>query len=553
MIAALLIALIAQQPQRDTRPAPAAATGRISGTISSADAQPRPLRRVLVTLNGSALTTPRSVVTSDDGSFVFDRVPVGRYTVSAVKGGYLSMDYGATRSGRPGLPVQVSADHPPTLAWRLPRGAVITGTVTDADGLPAQGIAVTALVNRYLGPAGERRRMAAGVSVGPTDDRGVYRIFGLPEGDYVIAAQAQTRQVGLPGAQVRTVSGGALSERSLVMSQVFHPGVTAVANATHVAVRTGEERSGIDVQLQYVPLATVSGSVSSTAGPNPVVIVMGRADEVPGFNPVLTARAAADGTYTFDRVPPGQYTLFAATANAYASADVAVNGDDLANVSMSFQPALTISGLIVFDGDRPAPDLPALLRLPVPVSLATANAARALPAVRIENGRFFIDGAFPGPYRLNGVIPGTRTPVGAWWLKSLVVNGRDLLDAPLDLRQNTDDAVVTFSDKASDVAGTVKDAQGSPAGGVFVVACTTDRAAWFVNSRRVVGVRADAQGRYSIRNLPPGEYRLVATTDLEPGEWFDPSTLERLLPAAGSITVTGVDKQAYDLVIRDRP
>ena len=131
-----------------------------------------------------------------------------------------------------------------------------------------------------------------------------------------------------------------------------------------------------------------------------------------------------------------------------------------------------------------------------------------------------------------------------------MVNGRDMLDAPLDLREGTDAAVATFSDQASEVSGTVKDAGGTAAADTVVVIFTTDRAGWFFNSRRVVGLRADRDGRYTIRNLPPGDYRIVAATDLEQGEWFDPSVLERLLAAAAPLTIGGTERMTRDLVVR---
>ena len=56
----------------------------------------------------------------------------------------------------------------------------------------------------------------------------------------------------------------------------------------------------------------------------------------------------------------------------------------------------------------------------------------------------------------------------------------------------------------------------------MVIAFSTDRGSWFFNSRRIAAVRADAQGRYSLRNLPPGAYFVLQTDELEHGEWFDP-------------------------------
>ncbi|HYT67695.1 MAG TPA: carboxypeptidase-like regulatory domain-containing protein [Vicinamibacterales bacterium] len=152
------------------------------------------------------------------------------------------------------------------------------------------------------------------------------------------------------------------------------------------------------------------------------------------------------------------------------------------------------------------------------------------------------DGAIPGAYRVRGNIQGVRAPIGGWWLKSLVVGGRDILDAPLDLRASADDGVATFSDRASELSGAVTTAQSSPSPDAYVVAFSTDRSTWFMNSRRVAGVRVDRDGRYTIRNLPPGEYRVAATTDIDQGEWFDPAVLDRLLAVGVPVTVAGAEK-----------
>ena len=573
MIAALALAAVMTQgqlPARDTRPAPAVGTATVTGIVVSADPQPRPLRRARVTLNGQGLTMGRTAITSDDGSFSFDRLPAGRFTLAATKDGYVAMSYGATRTGRPGTGVQVAEGQAVRVSLSLPRGAVITGTIVDVDGLPAQGIAVTALAHRYVGAQGEQRYLATGMPpLAVSDDRGVYRIFGLPAGDYVVAAQPQQRQVGLPGAEVRTITRGVVSEKGLILSQVFHPAATEVGRASRVTLRAGEERSGIDIQLQYVSLATISGIVSTASGWNPANLTMARTDEVPGFEPVRSARADADGRFTFNAVPPGQYRILARSTAAspvttsgsplivppgnsqVALADVTVDGEDVTNVSFSLQSEFTIAGRVAFEGERPPPPL-ADLRVSVPVSLTIANAGLAVPQVRLESGGTFrAEGIVPGLYRTFGSLQGLRAPIGAWWLKSLVVNGRDILDAPLDLRQGADDAVITFTDRASEIAGTLKDAQGAPVPEAYVVAFSTDRSAWFFNSRRIAAVRPGRDGQFSIRNLPPGEYRLVAAVDLDQGEWFDPLVLERLLPSAAAITIAGVERKVWDIVVRN--
>ena len=65
----------------------------------------------------------------------------------------------------------------------------------------------------------------------------------------------------------------------------------------------------------------------------------------------------------------------------------------------------------------------------------------------------------------------------------------------------------------------------------------------------MAGVQTDASGRYSIRNLPPGDYLVATSDDLEPYEWFDPAVLERLTPDATRITMGEDETKSLDLVI----
>src|SRR4029079_18004914 len=125
------------------------------------------------------------------------------------------------------------------------------------------------------------------------------------------------------------------------------------------------------IQLQYVPLATISGLAPASVGWNPAFLTMARTDEQPGFDPVRTARADADGRFTITGVPPGQYRILARSTAAspvttsgspsivaagntqVGFADLVVDGEDVSNVSFSPQSSMTIAGRVAFEGERP--------------------------------------------------------------------------------------------------------------------------------------------------------------------------------------------------------
>src|SRR4051812_36173082 len=106
MIAAFVFAVLLQTP-RDLRavvtPAGSAAIG---GVVTTGDAVARtPLRRAIVTVSGTAIL-PRQVATDEQGRFVFEELPPGRFTLTVEKGGYLKTYVGSRRPGKPpSLPI----------------------------------------------------------------------------------------------------------------------------------------------------------------------------------------------------------------------------------------------------------------------------------------------------------------------------------------------------------------------------------------------------------------------------------------------------------------
>ena len=69
--------------------------------------------------------------------------------------------------------------------------------------------------------------------------------------------------------------------------------------------------------------------------------------------------------------------------------------------------------------------------------------------------------------------------------------------------------------------------RGAPA--YFILVFSADRQHWTAGSRRVSMTRPATDGAFIAKGLPPGEYFVAALTDLEPGEWNDPTLLEQLV------------------------
>jgi hypothetical protein len=349
----------------------------------------------------------------------------------------------------------------------------------------------------------------------------------------------------------------------VAFAPVFYPGTTRASQARLITVGPGEERTAIDVELDYVPVARIGGTVIGAGGassqayvrlvPDPQETLAGQS----GFRGITTS---PDGTFAFDNVPPGRYVLAAraspdgATALHYdaaralwASTELVIDGQDILNVVLSPVPGITLEGRLVFRGHRPPPRLSELRGLGLPL---TSRVVPGSPmAVIAGDGRFSVYGMPAGTYWPD-FQAGIRSPLGAWWLKSIVIEGREMLDAPLDLRNSSTGATVTFGDTASDLRGRVVNAAGEPGVNRTVVVFPADRAGWFFNSRRIAAVPVDGEGRYVVRNLPAGDYLIVARPDLDQFEWFNPLTLEKLASSAAKLTIREDEAVTLDIQVR---
>jgi hypothetical protein len=577
----------AQQP-RDNRPRLGIGTGAISGVVLNASSDRAPLRRVRVTVNSVEIEYARTVLTGDDGRFEFGGLPPGRYVLVAAKEGYVTTSAGAQRLGRPGN-IELAAGASARVDLALSRGAVITGRVQMPNGEAAQGIAMVVLRHEISAPLGERRLVQAlPVSV-ETDDRGEYRVYGLAPGTYYVRAQPRFQMV--PGAdeglhiptaaEIRAALAEVKTEltsprpgmpprprpapvavadnrRGVTLAPIYFPGTSIPGRATPIAVQAAEIRSGVDIDLEYVSLSTVSGFVSVPPDTNRVVLSISSSEKVAGaFS--RTTSAGQDGGFAFRGVPPGPYALTARvlpvsgrsnipTSSYWGTTDIVVSGEDLAGVTLALQPGLTIAGRIAFTAEDP-PDLAAIFAASLQMQALNATFATNafLPPIRFDGQSFRIDGVVPGTYRFSTVPRGIHAPIGRWWLKSFTMNGREMLDQALEIRENSGDAMLTFSDVASELSGHVHYASGIPVREEMVIVFSTDPRHWFHGSRRIAAVRPTESGRYAVRNLPAGDYFIATTGELAQGEWYVPEELKALSRGAVVVRIGRDERVVQDV------
>ena len=566
----------------------------------------RPIPGVVVTPAGSAATAPAGALppralTNGQGLFILRDLRKGAVFLTATKNGYANATYNQRRPGGSGHSIPINDGQRITdVELRMWRNSSISGTVVDEAGDPVVGVRVQAFPRRFV--AG-RKRYSPGTTA-TTDDRGMYRLANLEPGDYAVGVTST--QVAVPNEVMDVffgASGGAGERRRLEVSRelnaigsaivpagsqyalavgeqtfmlapgtavpqpqpgtalavypsVFYPAAATIGEATAIAVRSGDERGAIDLQLHPVRTARVTGTVMAPDGPAANVgvrLVPTGSNDLPTPLDVATTLTNGSGGFTFPAVPIGQFVLHVLRpprqpvstdgthmsvtpggtitirgappsagppppppvpldATLWARIPLAVGEAGLEGVIVSLAQGPRVSGRVEFEGTGDKPTDSALTGIRINLDPADGSrlgdATMAFQAGRPEeDGTFRTFGVPPGQYVLRA------NPPSGWSLKGAFLNGRDLSDLPFDLEtKDLTGVVLTFTDRPSSIAGNVRNGPAADPGAV-VIAFPTDTSAWASRGafpRRVRTARADLEGAYTITAMVPGEYYVAA-------------------------------------------
>ena len=186
-----------------------------------------------------------------------------------------------------------------------------------------------------------------------------------------------------------------------------------------------------------------------------------------------------------------------------------------------------------------------------------AEGSSAWPCARPAPGnmQMHMNGGNDTDFQLAGMSGPTRVDVegvpDGWAVKAILLDGEDVTDAPFDLSGKTGTLRVVMTDRLTSLSGTVQSDRTSRDHNVIVFA--DDATKWTSPSRFVRTIRADADGRFQIRGLPPGERYLVAALDyLEDGEEQDRQLLERLRTRATSVTLGDGEQRSIQVDVTTR-
>ena len=350
------------QPGREaTRDRPQARTGTaaIRGRVINATTG-TPVRRASIQASylmeqgrGEVESSGRSVTTDDNGAFELSGLAGGRWTLRASKTGYVEQQFGQRSAFATTDPITLAEGQRFVADFRLSRGGAISGRVVDEFGDPLAGANVSAL--RLQSSSEGMRTTRTGTSV-PSDDTGAYRIYGLPPGQYYVSINdpSAARMVvltspdsnafqieGQININAEFVTAGRVSfangERTTTSyAPTYYPGTANVTEAQRLTLALGEEQSGINLTIVPVRAARITGRVMGSNGMPLRAQVSLTSPMGQGFAPTGGRNgSAADGTFTLNNIPPGDYTLnvlgpnIGAAPPEVAALPLVVSGQDI--------------------------------------------------------------------------------------------------------------------------------------------------------------------------------------------------------------------------------
>jgi protocatechuate 3,4-dioxygenase beta subunit len=557
----------------------------ISGVVVlQDDGGDRPVRKAVVSLRCAEPRVQRSFVTDESGGFLFAELPACRYSITAAKPAFVTLGYGATRPDRPGTPLTLGAGQEAKVTLKLLPGAVIAGTIRNRDGEPMPYAAVQ--VMRYGIVSGLRQLQMVTNGLQIADARGMYRVYGLPPGEYAVGASAAlARTQSMTQITARDVESALQASRTrqpvaddgsgqtppvVGYATVFFPSTTNPAEAVLVNVDAGEEQNGVDIAMSLERLSRIRLTVVSADGQPPATTQV-RIVTPHGYtgliSPVTFAAATtAGGRVELVPLPPGPYTLAVsgtmqpvptgqpgggiATDSSrvlgfpeWALVPVTAAGADQ-ELTVRLERGKTLTGRVVFDGASPPIEYKGVsIGLFGPTIAGVVVQPRPQPVS--ADGVFALDGIVPAAYR---VIAGSP-PLKGWQIASAIVNGQDAADRPVEISTDVSDVVVTFTDKVAELTGRLQTALGRAAPDYHIIVFATDRSYWLWGSRRSISIRPGTDGTFRTTSLPAGEYFIAAVTDVQQNEWALPEFLETLVAGAAQVSLKLGERTVQDLRI----
>ncbi len=542
-----------QNAQRQTAGKESRSATRIRGRVITEGGRPVSDASIMVfpvniagNMQGAVTSLLRPVTSDADGKFELTSLRPGAYSVWASSPGYVLSDQDSKAFYRPG----------DTATLTLVKGGVVTGKVTNSSGDPVVGALVRAIKVREAndkpvrvrGDIGSQIAESLAVTLGPfkTDDRGIYRIYGLAPGYYQVAAGGRSGQ-GFSLGGANAYDGDA---------PTYHPSST-METAADVTVLAGEEAANIDIRYRENRGHSIGGTVTVSAGPAPqaITVLLTRAGN--GVGEATAIVMAGRDHFGFDTLLDGEYVVSAMgtsenmamaagsegiTASVSQPRRVTVRGADVSGINLVVEPLASIAGRIVLEPLQDAKQK-ALCKdvRPVPIegTVISVRGERKETAVDPfsgplgafkdttpnEKGEFIISLIRPGTHRLDVQLPAELLYVKAITLPQSDPKAKPIDAAKSGVKLQSGDKikglVVTMIEGAARLSGKVViGADNKPPEAKMTVHLVPAEPEAAEDVLRYFEADVSTDGSFTLTNLAPGQYWLVGreTSDAEHAE-----------------------------------
>jgi hypothetical protein len=598
LAAVVLLALLpgAAVAQRRRLPAPTAATQIPTFTVKGRvvfDDSDRPVRRTQIGLFQlpSSRSTERTSVTDRDGRFVIEDVPTGAYFAMVNSPGIISplafmtlTDKGPSenfdlKSIREYCTEIIVDGSNVNVTVHARRGGAVSGKVTYSDGEPAIDVQVA-----VIRPNGKKSaRVLTGINAAAlmslrTDDRGRYRVAGLPPGEYIVsAAEANTSQNSRRGPDA--FFSGLFGSDALLVT--YYGGGSLRDDAIKLEVTAGSETSDIDITLLDSTPHTVRGSVIAKldrvplAGatlsvrlPDMATWFGGDAQQISTDSEgIWVLDGVPDGTYVLSVEPPSGFPVPGADPNSDITFDddglplqknvptrkfvrreieITVSGGDLVVEPIALAEGASISGNVEWpqkadDNSRQYAQI--TWRYEGESNESYNNSTGT------SGDEFAVEGIRAGKVYLNANPGyGGGSTDNDLYVKSITLNGVDLRQKPLTISEGQSIKNVRIVIAQNPAKGGVKltDAEGKPVPAKRVAIIPADEGRWLFANDTVTGT-TDTRGMFTF-TAAPGDYLVIIAA---PDDFWPPTPeiIRQRAATAAHIKLNSGDNQPVAVIL----
>jgi len=499
---------------------------RIAGTVVNA-ATGEPIRHAAVAaLSEEDSHTIAAVESDGEGRFSLERLPAAKYQLTASKRGFRTAfydehdEYNSAIVTGPGLNTE-------SLTFRLVPGGVVRGVVTTDGGDPVEGARVMLFRKSRDGKPGGRIAQSDTAS---TDDTGSYEFDSLTAGEYLLAVTAEP-WYALHGSGQRArrqadaadgSNGDPAAALDVAYPVTYYDSTSDEGSATRIELGGGR-RVEADITLHATPALHIQ--VETPRKPDGSIARAELRQTV--FGTVVAAESAGfldamqTGTTEFNGVAPGHYQLAQGDPPRVVELD--------ANTSQQVDPTLGTATVSVHGSLQRAVGGP--FADDCTLTLDSADPARRQSPISTVciRGSFSFPTVPSGRWQLLAESGGALLPIA-----SITSGGRTHRGNLITVQDRALTLGVAISEGATRVTGFAKRA-GKGVAGAMVVLVPKDMTSMDGLARRD---QSDSDGSFSMRDVVPGDYTLVAIEDGWSVDWAEPEVIARYLPGGVAVTVT---------------